>query len=239
MSSDMPASSKPATIINDALWLRRFAVKDGIPADCVRGYQVLFNQGINHAKTLIDSVIERGGGAIQLPMQPKYLEDYLTGYTFEYRTFCNLYEGDANTEGFWMPDPAEPSNVVIHYNRCATSGRRRYNQTHELVHFAQSIDPKFLEWFDDIITNTTLPEHVVVKLLHRITERTTAMYLMPNDFFYKKYREIQAQAPVFGDAQLRQLAKAFDVSVQAASIRVQEVLRAAPLQPSRLGVMPP
>jgi Zn-dependent peptidase ImmA (M78 family) len=73
-----------------------------------------------------------------------------------------------------------------------------------------------------------------------MTERATAMYLMPNDYFLKKYQEIHARAGVFNDASLRELANYFDVSFQSAKYRLDECLRPAfpvPLNP--LGVMPP
>ncbi len=216
-------------------WLRTKAGQDGIPADCVRAYRILFNQGVEHYKGIINSIIAADGGAIATPMQPQLLEKYLSGYTFEYRTFCNLSEA-YKTEGFWRLDENNPTHVIIFYNRCTSRKRQRYSQVHELMHFLQTIDPHFLDFLDELILNSTLPEGVIVKLLERITERATAMYLMPNDFFLKKYHELKAQSPSFGDAQMQQLAKAFDVSLQTATYRLQEVLRPAP---SYLGVMPP
>lgn len=215
-------SKNTGNIINDGYWLRRHAVQDGLPADCKRPYQILFNQGVGYFKAVVDSIIEKSGGSITLPMQPLYLEHYLSGFTFEYRTFCNLFEFTRETEGFWRIDPERPTHVTIFYNRCASRNRQRYTQVHELLHFVQTVDDKFLTFLDELILNSTLPEGVVVKLLERLTERATAMYLMPNDFFIRKYHEIRVQSGSFGDVQLQQLAKAFDVSVQTAGYRIRE-----------------
>jgi hypothetical protein len=233
----MPATSKKNEI-SDGYWLRKHAVQNGLPADCVRPYTFLLNEGIGYFKGIVDDIIKNGGGMVTTPMQPQYLEQYFTGYTFEYRTFCNLYEFNRQTEGYWQIDPNDPSHIIIFYNRCATRKRQRYSQVHELMHFAQTVDPQFLDFFDELILNSTLPENVVVKLLERLTDKAAAMYLMPNDFFIKKYEEIKAQSPIFGEAQVRQLATAFDVSVQTATYRLQECLGiTAPY--STLGTMPP
>lgn len=225
--------------INDGYWLRKHALNNGIPADCVRPYRLLFNQGIGHFKGIIDSIIKSGGGSISIPLQPKHIEQYLTGYTFEYRSFCNLYEIGSQTEGFWRIEENNPTHVIIFYNRCTTARRQRYSQIHELFHFIQTVDPKFLDFLDELIFNSTLPEYVVVKLLERLTERSTAMFLMPNDFFLKKYEEIKTQSPIFGDAQVRQLAAIFDVSVQTATYRLEECLGTSTVPQSNLGFMPP
>src|SRR3989339_1706899 len=151
----MPVMSK-INEISDGYWLRQYATKNGIPADCIRPYQILFNQGVGHFKNLIDDVIRSQGSSISVPMKPTYLEDYFSGYTFEYRTFCNLYEIGNQTEGFWMPSEDDPRHVIVHYNRCTSPTRIRYNQMHELMHFAQSVDPRFLNFLDELILNTTL-----------------------------------------------------------------------------------
>lgn len=234
----MPATSKKNEI-SDLYWLRKAAVQDGLPADCVRAYKYLFNQGVGHFKTIVNSIITNGGGTVSLPMQPKYLEQYITGYTFEYRAFCNISETHGKTEGFWRFDEHDPTHVIIFYNRCTSPKRQRYSQVHELMHFLQTVDPPFLDFLDELILNSTLPEAVVVKLLERLTDKAAAMYLMPNDFFRKKYEEIKAQSPVFGEAQVRQLATAFDVSVQTATYRLQECLGINAPSYATLGTMPP
>ena len=60
-----------SNIISDGYWLRTHAKKNGIPADCVRAYQFLFNQGIGHFKDIIDDIIGANGGEVRLPMQPE------------------------------------------------------------------------------------------------------------------------------------------------------------------------
>lgn len=225
--------------INDGYWLRKHAVNNGIPADCVRPYRLLFNQGIGHFKGIIDSIIKSGGGSISIPLQPKHIEQYLTGYTFEYRTYCTLSTDGNQPEGFWQRDRTDRNHIIIFYNRCTSSRRQRFTQVHELMHFLQSVDPPFLDFIDELIFNSTLPENVVIKLVERLTEKSTAMFLMPNDFFLKKYEEIKTQSPIFGDAQVRQLAAIFDVSVQTATYRLEECLGASTVSQNNLGFMPP
>ena len=226
--------------IPNALWLRFNATQDGLPADCVAVYRQLFNTGLRHLKKTIDNVIQHEGGSITVPMQPEYLERYFTGFMFEYRPFYNLSQLTKGVEGYWEYDPQAPSHVIIHYNKLALSGRQRYSKVHELFHFAQSVDDEFLTFFDNLILNTTLPEAVVYRLLERVTEKATAMYLMPNDFFLKKYHEIKNQSGAFEEAQIKQLASAFDVSVQAARFRLQECLGTRMLVPQPVPLhMPP
>ena len=233
------AKNKGAEIPN-ALWLRYGAGRDGIPADCAQVYRQLFNSGISHLKKTIDSVIKQEGGSITVPMQTTYLERYFSGFTFEYRPFYDLSKLARQVEGEWEHDPQEWSHIIVHYNGFALSGRQRYSKVHELFHFAQSLDTEFLAHFDELILNTTLPAEVVYKLLERITERATAMYLMPNDFFLKKYQEIKNQSGAFGDAQIKQLAQAFDVSAQTARYRLQECLGTRLLVPQPVPLhMPP
>jgi Zn-dependent peptidase ImmA (M78 family) len=88
----------------------------------------------------------------------------------------------------------------------------------------QTVDLPFSLFLDELILNTTLPPSVIVKLLERVTDRVSAIYLMPNQFFLKKYEEIRTTSSVFGEAQIRQLAAAFDVSVQSARYRLEECL---------------
>ena len=228
------------TEIPNATWLRFDATQDCLPADCLAVYRQLFNTGLRHLKKTIDNVIRSEGGSITVPMQPAYLERYFSGFTFEYRPFYNLSQLTKGVEGYWEYDAQNPSHIIVHYNKLALSGRQRYSKVHELLHFAQSVDDEFLTFFDNLILNTTLPEAVVYRLLERITEKATAMYLMPNDFFLKKYHEIRNQSGVFEEAQIKQLATAFDVSAQTARIRLQECLGVRLFAPQLVSVsMPP
>lgn len=209
-------------VIDDGYWLRTHANSDGIPADCSRAYQILLNSNVKYFKNFIDSVIRNGGNDITVPMQPAFLESYLSGFSFSYHPLCNLYEYSMGTEGFWRFDENDPSRVLIFYNNYASVERQRYTKIHELFHFVQTMDGNFLYFLDNLIENSTLPENVVIKILERTTEKAAAMYLMPNDFFLKKYREIEAVSSTFGTIQIKELATAFGVSVQAATYRIQE-----------------
>jgi hypothetical protein len=223
MLFDTPDMSKTIpSLINNGLWLRTHAVKNGIPVDCWRAYQVLLNNGVGHFKTIIDHIIQSGGNTIQVPMQPESIEKYLSGFTFEYRPFCNLYEYTRQTEGFWRIDPERPTHVIIFYNRCTSPERQRFTKVHELFHFLQTVDRAFLDFLDELILNSTLPEHVVIKILERSTDKAAVMFLMPNHFFVKKYEEIEIYSEGFGEAELRKLAAAFQVSIESARYRLQE-----------------
>lgn len=132
-------------------------------------------------------------------MQPESIEKYLSGFTFEYRPFCNLYEYTRQTEGFWRIDPERPAHVIIFYNRCTSPERQRLTKVHELFHFLQTVDQAFLDFLDELILNSSLPEHVVIKILERSTDKATVMFLMPNHFFIKKYEEIEIYSEGFGE----------------------------------------
>lgn len=221
MLCGMPAMSEIRTIHN-AHTQQTSASKYGIPDLYAPHYRFLFNQGIEHIQVIIDDVIARHGLNIDVPMQAAHLEQYCSGYTFEYKTFYKIGTSKDSPEGFWQISETDPSHVTIHYNRNAPVGRQRHSQIHEMMHFVQSIDPPFLEFMDDIILNSILPEHLVVKLLHRLTDKAASMYLMPEAYFKEIHHEIYQQDGIFGEPQIRKLARAFDVSVQSATYRLQE-----------------
>ena len=240
MLFDTPDMSKTTTnLINNGYWLRTHASIDGVPADCRRIYLELLNKLTRHFKVSIDHIIKSRGGAIPVPMTRESIEKYLTGYTFEYRTFCNLREFRSGTEGYWRRDPNKQTHIIIYYNRCTLRARQQFSQIHELMHFLQTVDEPFLAFFDELILNTDLPESVIVKLLERATEKAVVMYLMPNDFFIKKYEEIEAEAKKFGKTEVRLLADAFGVSMQSALYRLQECVPQYKSNPLTFENMPP
>ncbi len=232
-------SKTTSNLISNGYWLRTHATIDGVPADCRLIYLKLLNKLIGHSKESIDHIIQNAGGGITVPMPKELIEKYLTGYTFEYRTFCNIYEFRRGTEGYWKRDPNNPTHIIIYYNRCTLAARQRFSQIHELVHFLQTVDEPFLTFFDELILNSDLPEGVIIKLLERATEKAVVMYLMPNDFFIKKYKEIEAEAKKFGKTEVRLLADAFGVSMQSALYRLQECVPQYKLNPLTLENMPP
>lgn len=207
--------------INDRKWYREYAQRNNIPVDQARAYKFLFNEGVKYFKYLIDDIIKVNGGIVALPMQNAYIEKYLTGFSFEYR-IMEGFDVQSEVEGYWKKNPFDPTHVIIFYKCNGYRQRERYTQIHELLHVVQTLDPMFLNTFDDLIWNSTLPAQTITKLLERLTERATAMFLMPNDFFQEKYIEIRQQADGFGDAQIRELARVFDVSMQSATYRISE-----------------
>jgi hypothetical protein len=218
----MPVTSKNGIVINDAYWLRRHAVIDGVPADCVRAYRHLLNQCVAYYKKLIDGIIRSQGGSIRIPMQPELLERYLTGFSFEYHPLAMSPLDMNHPLGWWLRDGERSDLIHIFYDRGMSAVRQRYTIIHEMFHFTQTIDPVFLNFLDELIVNTTLPAPVVIKVLERTTEKATAMYLMPNDHFVKKYQEIKISGQFNPQNIARRLATAFDVSVQTATYRLQE-----------------
>jgi len=217
MSKEIPK------IIDDVHWLRTHAQIDGVPADCFRAYTKLLNTSIGYFKGIIDHIIRLNGESILVPMQPVFIERYLTGFTFEYRPFSSLNELDQLKEGFWRCSDHDPSHVLIFYNQNATVERQRLTKIHELFHFMQSIDGFFRHFLEELIYDDALPPSVIVKLLERVTEKAAVIYLMPNEFFCKKYSEIKAESRSFGYEEIRRLAQTFGVSVQTTTYRIQEL----------------
>lgn len=223
MLFDMLDLSKKGTEIKDAYWLRRNAVIDGVPADCMYAYRKLLNSCIGHFKGLIDRVIQSDGGHVEAPMQPEVFERYFTGFTFEHSPITSFPSGKGDIDGWWMLEGERLNHVHIFYNDRKPVVRQRYTIIHELFHFAQTADLAFLDFIDELIENTTLPPSVVVKILERSTEKAAAMYLMPNDFFVKKYHEITNEEPQLNTQEIiRRLAKTFEVSIPSTSYRLQE-----------------
>jgi len=209
--------------INERKWYQEYAQYNDIPTDQARAYKFLFNEGVKYFKVLIDDIIENNGGVITLPLQVSYIEKYLTGFCFEYRVIEG-FDVQSEVEGYWRKNAFDPTRIIIFYKQHGYRQRERYTQVHELMHFIQTLDPMFLNTFDDLIWNSALPPKTIIKLLERLTDRATAMFLMPNDFFQNKYREIQNESQTFGYTEIRELARAFDVSMQSATYRINECL---------------
>jgi len=136
----------------------------------------------------------------------------LSGYKIVYQPFKN---GDTpNLEGFRLPDPFDDSKVHIFYNESCTAYRKRYTQIHETLHICQSLDPYFLMYVDWLLENPLFPKHVVEYMLERVTEKTVAMYMMPEKHFRRKYIE---------NPDVVTLSGFFEASAEAVRIRLQEL----------------
>jgi len=195
------------TEINNLYWLRQ-TINDGIPADCRPIFYRLKNELIAYHKGLIDHIIKNNGGEIKTPMETDYLEKYLAGFKFEFIPFFHSFGAD----GF-MDFNIELGRVSIFYNTNCPPCRQRFTKIHELFHFLQLLDMQFLDFFDRIYAESDLPEFVIKQLLEKSTEKATAMYLMPNDYFRKKYNEIK---------NIDELTRIFGVSKKSLCIRIQE-----------------
>ena len=149
------------------------------------------------------------------------LEDYFTGYEFEYRPFYQV-RGTGEYDGRWEFDKAKPDKIIIHYNKLCPPHRQISTQVHELFHFAQFVDFEVIGFFEDLRTNSLLPEELVRKLVERCADKATAMYLMPNTYFRAKYDEIRIKNSSFQLDQLRELAAQFQVSTRGALLRLNE-----------------
>jgi hypothetical protein len=193
--------------ISNLYWLRQ-TFDDGIPIDCKPLFYQLKNKLIAYNKGLIDNIIKSNGGEIITPMETDYIEKYLAGFTFEYIPFFHNFGAD----GF-LDYNIEAGKVSIFYNTNCPLNRRRYTKIHELFHFVQLLDMQFLDFFDNLLINSDFPNYLIVKLLEKSTDKATAMYLMPNEYFIKKYNEIK---------NVDELARIFGVSKQSLCYRIQE-----------------
>lgn len=195
---------------NNYYWLRQTYV-DGIPADCKGVYYKLLNQVVAYNKNLIKDVIDTSGGELSFPMETMLLQEYMTGWNIQYIG----YEGSIfdTYSGYWEQDNEDDSVVYIYYSLNDSAKRQRYTKVHETFHFMQSVDVKMLDFFDTLVSNTTLPAGVVVKLMEKATDKATAMYLMPNKYFYDKWREMQS---------ISALSEFFQVSEQSVAYRMKE-----------------
>jgi len=125
-------------------------------------------------------------------------------------------------DGFWKLDK-EAGKVFIFYNTDKPVNRQHFTKPHELVHFSQSIDIFVLDFFDELYLDPEFPNALIPKLLEKATDKATAMYIMPNDYFVKKFKETR-------DIQI--VSNYFQVSVQTAVYRLKECFPVRPqLQP--------
>ncbi len=194
---------------NNFYWLRQTYV-DNIPADCRAVYYTLLNNLVVYNEKLITAIIDNSGTEISFPMETDLIQDYLTGFEINYIGFNDFF---GSKSGYWEFDEEEENVVNVFYNTFDTPKRQRYTKVHETLHFCQSLDDGFQYFFDELLTNSTLPAGVVIQLMEKATDKATAMYLMPNIYCKKKWREVQSIA---------QLSEYFQVSEQSVAYRLKE-----------------
>ena len=185
----------------------------GYSQEHVNTYFRLLNESVTHNKDLIDSVIQNSGGKITFPMETIYLENYLDGYNFNYVPFNNILAKMMNTEGYFEIDKINRQNITIFYNTNCQSKKQRFTKIHEIMHFCQYLDLEFLAVVDDLFDNQNFPAELIYKLVDKSADKATAIYLMPNDYFIKKYQETQ---------NVQELSDYFQVSVPSIMYRLKE-----------------
>lgn len=195
--------------ITNFFWLRGVSI-DEIPADCRNVYFRLLNTLVAYHKDLIDKIIMDYGGKISFPIETDIIEHYLTGWKINYIPFNGLLRG---VEGYWELDPKEKGVINIYYNFMASSARQRFTKIHEIFHFCQWLDMSLHKFFDELLSNTTLPIIVIQRLLEKSADKATAMYLMPATYFIKKYEELK---------NISELSDYFQASKQATTYRLKE-----------------
>ena len=196
---------------NKNSWFNR-KFNDGVdPA-----YRPLFYEHLNvllsHEKKLIDSVITKNGRSIAFPMETNLLENYLDGFDFVFTPFDNQELNIPHCEGFYKLNTTI-KRVEIFYNTCCSTKRQRWTKIHEMIHFCQSIDGHFLDFIDYLYHSQHFPKWLIPKLIERATDKATAIYLMPNQYFLKKYQETSS---------VMELSEYFQVSQQSVSYRLKE-----------------
>mgnify|MGYP001213534392 CR=1 FL=1 len=201
-------SRKSSNVIDNLYWLRQ-SYNDGIPADCKGIYYQELNKLVAYSKRLINDIIKTAPNGISLPMDTDLIVNYLSGYTISYQGFNGFLE---TRDGYWELDE-ETGEITIFYDIATPLKRQRFTKIHETMHFIQSLDVGFQNYFDELLCNSTLPPEVVLKLFEKSTDKATAMYLMPQDYFIKKFKEVKS---------ISVLADEFQVSEQSASYRLKE-----------------
>jgi len=189
-----------------------------IPIDCVLIYKKLLNQLIGHYKTVINDILLNCTN-LTLPIETNILENYLVGFKFEYQPFVSLNPSKEGSFDYLQ----EEGKVIIKYNSFSTINRQRFTKVHEIFHFVQRLDPQFLNFIDDLVLNSNLPPIVITKLIERSADKATSMYLMPENYFYNKYKDLAVRNENFGETSLKELAQTFMVCPKTAFIRLKEI----------------
>ncbi|MCK5060932.1 ImmA/IrrE family metallo-endopeptidase [Candidatus Parcubacteria bacterium] len=178
-------------------------------------YDACLNRLIDYYKRWTADVFSSSG--LVFPVQTKLIEDYLGGFEFEYIGFKKSDISGVKVDGFFRPD-FSTGKVLIFFRKDVCLERQKSTKVHELIHFAQLLDPMFQEYINDIIKHNLFHRDVVYTLIERATEKATAIYLMPYNNFFKKYKEVKS---------VKEVADYFQVSKQAARIRLQECVQFA------------
>ncbi|MFA4941885.1 MAG: ImmA/IrrE family metallo-endopeptidase [Patescibacteria group bacterium] len=183
---------------------------NGIPACYLYFYTVFLNKILKNFKEIINDIIVNNGSNFSLPMEFKLLEDYLSGYKIEYIGFSSPVSG---IDGYWEFDDKTENRILVYYNMDSSPERQRFTKAHELFHIVQFLDPEIRNLLDFVKYKTILPAEIIQKLIEKSADKGAAMFLMPNNFVIKKYKEAKS---------VDEMATIFRVSKQAMSWRLEE-----------------
>lgn len=181
---------------------------DNIPKYCRSEYYRWLHKLVSHQEDLINDILSTGSEPTEFPTDTCLIENYLTGFKFEYIGFC---DETGIKDGWWE---IENNNLVkIFYNQNAPETRQRFTKIHELIHFLQFLDKTFKDLLDQAVLISSLPSDVIAKLIEKATDKAAAMYLMPCQYVAEKWQKNKNSLL---------LSKYFQVSQQSAEYRLKE-----------------
>lgn len=201
------------SIINLKYRPKPYYYKLRVPAEYQTEFLTLANRLVPYYKNLIDDIITEAGGKIKCPMDTEYITNYLSGYTINYESFYDS-AGEKPKDGYFEVADLENGVFTVFYNTYYPPKRQHATKIHETFHIMQLIDLEFRKFVDNLIFETELPSDVIELLLERVSEKATFMYLMPNDYFIKKYQEV---------SDIKILSDYFEVSEESVFYRLKEL----------------
>lgn len=136
---------------------------------------------------LIDDVYQQAS-KVEFPITTTPLEEYLSGYNLHYHPFDNKEWNKPELEGFWDSSKESPFDFHVLYNNNVSVKRQRFTQVHETMHILQHLDHEFCQFIDEFLIYETLPFDMVVKLVERVADMATSMYLVPKEELVVQYR---------------------------------------------------
>lgn len=207
----MPSYSNRLKLKSDFYPAIKYNYKKEIPIQFEYEYFQRLNYLVSYHKDLLSAVIP-SDKSLQFPLNTDFLQKYLSGFRINYTPFDNSF--NPKLEGYYEKDPSNENVFNVYYNANSSYKKQRYTQTHETIHICQSLDPFFQTYFDELIVSQTLPNKLIIKLLEKATDKATAMYLMPQDYFHNKYRE---------SSNVNELADYFQTSIQSVAYRLKEL----------------
>ena len=194
---------------NNIPWFTQL-YEDGIPLEYRPIFYPLLNKLIAYYKNLIKDVIDVSVDELSLPMETDLFQNYLSGWTLNYISF----DGDlGGKSGYWEIDNEDNNIINLYYNINETKKRQRFTKIHETIHFCQWLDSEFQDFFDNIIIEEMLPPKLILKLLDKATDKATAIYLMPNQYFREKWQETKS---------VKKMSEDFQVSEGSVAYRLKE-----------------